>query len=459
MSLDFGKLDFAVSFKRLTAFPLDAVSYFESLADAQAAAAGAKPAGSAESVHYFGEWVCVVENNVASTYQIQPDGTLSGIGGGIEIDTTLFEIDKNGKLVLKDFIDAVAGTSLVKKEDGSIAWVKLASAEDLAKATKDIEDINSAFGSYYTKEEINTKLADVGMKRVIVDSVDDIDVNKEDAERYIYMAPSGLQDDDNKYYEYVVIDGVVEQVGSWEVDLSAYAKTTDVNEALKKKVDVVYYTVEKEDGTTEQIPGALLSPEDKEKLAALVIDDDGSIGISGTVNASNVEGLGTWITENAINHIVNLTEDNLSADLKNKINKPDFITSIDETNFTVVDGKLDFKQIPAAEVSGLQALLDSKVNVEEGSRLIKADEIALLERVESGEFKNFIGGVDTNVFAVNNEILSLTAIPSKLLLNTVGDLTTLTNFTENTTLVKEINNIYEILAWQSMDELAGLITN
>ena len=459
MSLDFGKLDFAVSFKRLTAFPLDAVSYFESLADAQAAAAGAKPAGSAESVHYFGEWVCVVENNVASTYQIQPDGTLSGIGGGIEIDTTLFEIDENGKLVLKDFIDAVAGTSLVKKEDGSIAWVKLASAEDLAKATKDIEDINSAFGSYYTKEEINTKLADVGMKRVIVDSIDDIDVNKEDAERYIYMAPSGLQDDDNKYYEYVVIDGVIEPVGSWEVDLSAYAKTVDVNEALKKKVDIVYYTVEKEDGTTEQIPGALLSPEDKDKLAALVIDDDGSIGISGTVNASNVEGLGTWITENAINHIVNLTEDNLSADLKNKINKPDFITSIDETNFTVVDGKLDFKQIPAAEISGLQALLDSKVNVEEGSRLIKADEVALLERVESGEFKNFISGVDTNVFAVNNEILSLTAIPSKLLLNTVGDLTTLINFTENTTLVKEINNIYEILAWQSMDELAGLITN
>jgi hypothetical protein len=242
---------------------------------------------------------------------------------------------------------------LVKKEDGSIVWVKLASAEDLAKATKDIEDINSAFGSYYTKEEINTKLADVGMKRVIIDSIDDIDVNKEDVERYIYMAPSGLQDDDNKYYEYVVIDGVIEPVGSWEVDLSAYAKTADVNEALKKKVDVVYYTVEKEDGTTEQIPGALLSPEDKEKLAALVIDEDGSIGISGTVNASNVEGLGTWITENSNNYIKNLTENNLSNELKEKINKPDFITSVDDSNFTVVNGKLDFKSISAAEVSGL----------------------------------------------------------------------------------------------------------
>ena len=459
MSLNFGKLDFAVSFKRLTAFPLDAVSYFESFADAQAAAAGAKPAGSTESVHYFGEWVCVVENNVASTYQIQPDGTLSGIGGGIEIDTTLFEIDENGKLVLKDFIDAVAGTSLVKKEDGSIAWVKLASAEDLAKATKDIEDINSAFGSYYTKEEINTKLADVGMKRIIVDSIDDIDVNKEDAERYIYMAPSGLQDDDNKYYEYVVIDGIIEPVGSWEVDLSAYAKTADVNEALKKKVDVVYYTVEKEDGTTEQIPGALLSPEDKEKLAALVIDENGSVGISGTVNASNVEGLGTWITENGATYIANLTEDNLSADLIEKINKPDFITSVDEANFTVVDGKLDFKTINAVEIAGLSALLDAKVDAVEGSRLINSDEIALLEKVEAGDFNNFITAVDTNVFAVNEATLELVAIPSDLLFDTVGNLNTLVNYTEGTTLVKEINNIYEMLAWQSMDELAELIAN
>lgn len=459
MSLNFGKLDFAVSFKRLTAFPLDAVSYFESFADAQAAAAGAKPAGSTESVHYFGEWICVVENNVASTYQIQPDGTLSGIGGGIEIDTTLFEIDKNGKLVLKDFIDAVAGTSLVKKEDGSIAWVKLASAEDLAKATKDIEDINSAFGSYYTKEEINTKLADVGMKRIIVDSIDDIDVNKEDSERYIYMAPSGLQDDDNKYYEYVVIDGIIEPVGSWEVDLSAYAKTVDVNEALKKKVDVVYYTVEKEDGTTEQIPGALLSPEDKEKLAALVIDENGSVGISGTVNASNVEGLGTWITENGATYIANLTEDNLSADLIEKINKPDFITSVDEANFTVVDGKLDFKTINAVEIAGLSALLDAKVDAVEGSRLINSDEIALLEKVEAGDFNNFITAVDTNVFAVNEATLELVAIPSDLLFDTVGNLNTLVNYTEGTTLVKEINNIYEMLAWQSMDELAELIAN
>lgn len=451
MSLDFGKLDFAVSFKRLTAFPLDAVSYFESLVDAQAAAASAKPAGSAESIHYFGEWVCVVENNVASTYQIQPDGTLSSIGGGsIEIDTSLFETDTDGKLVLKGFAEATAGTTLVKQEDGSIAWVKQLTTTDVETT------INSSLEGYYSKLEIDSKLADAGLKRVIKNKVEDIDVNALDAERYIYMVPSGLLEDDNKYYEYVVIDGKVEQVGSWEVDLSAYAKTQDVNNALANKVDIIYYTVENDDGTTSQVAGSLLSPEDKEKLSALVLDEEGGVGISGTVNADNVSGLGTWITNNATNHIVNLTENNLSQELKDKIN---FITSVDESNFTVVDGKLDFKAINAAEVAGLQALLDNKVNVEAGSRLINAEEITLLEKVSQGEFDNLIANVNEAIFSIDDSTLNLIAIPSELLLDTVGDLTKLSNFSEGTTIVNEINNIYEILTWQSMDELAGLIQN
>ena len=270
------------------------------------------------------------------------------------------------------------------------------------------------------------------------------------------MVPSGLLEDDNKYYEYVVIDGKVEQVGSWEVDLSAYAKTQDVNNALANKVDIIYYTVENDDGTTSQVAGSLLSPEDKEKLSALVLDEDGGVGISGTVNADNVSGLGTWITNNAANHIVNLTENNLSQELKDKIN---FITSVDESNFTVVDGKLDFKAINAAEVAGLQALLDNKVNVETGSRLINAEEITLLEKVSQGEFDNLIANVNEAIFSIDDSTLNLIAIPSELLLDTVGDLTKLSNFSEGTTIVNEINNIYEILTWQSMDELAGLIQN
>ena len=38
--------------------------------------------------------------------------------------------------------------------------------------------------------------------------------------------------------EYIVVEGKLEKVGSWEVDLSAYAKTADVNSALANKVDI-----------------------------------------------------------------------------------------------------------------------------------------------------------------------------------------------------------------------------
>ena len=37
----------------------------------------------------------------------------------------------------------------------------------------------------------------------------------------------------------MIIDGFIEKVGSWEVDLKDYAKTKDVNDALDKKVDIV----------------------------------------------------------------------------------------------------------------------------------------------------------------------------------------------------------------------------
>ena len=80
--MTFGKLDFAVAFNRQTAFPLDAKSYFESLAAAQAAAATAEEAGSSSTTYYYGQTVAVVENSIATLYVIQPDKTLKEVGSG-----------------------------------------------------------------------------------------------------------------------------------------------------------------------------------------------------------------------------------------------------------------------------------------------------------------------------------------------------------------------------------------
>ena len=123
MSLEYGKMDFTVSFNPLTAFPLDARSYFESYSAAEAAAASAVEVGTLGSKYYFGETICVVENGAANMYIINPDGTLGEVGGKIEIDENAFEL-VDGVLNLLGFADAVAGAQLVKNSDGTVGWVK-----------------------------------------------------------------------------------------------------------------------------------------------------------------------------------------------------------------------------------------------------------------------------------------------------------------------------------------------
>ena len=53
------------------------------------------------------------------------------------------------------------------------------------------------------------------------------------------------------------------------------------------------------EGKVEKIDGyRLISPDEAEKLAKLVLNDDGSVEVSGEINASNVKELNTWITTN-----------------------------------------------------------------------------------------------------------------------------------------------------------------
>ncbi len=60
------------------------------------------------------------------------------------------------------------------------------------------------------------------LERKIVASTSAIDTATDDAETYIYMVPKSVEGANSKYDEYMVIDGKVEKVGDWEVDLSNY---------------------------------------------------------------------------------------------------------------------------------------------------------------------------------------------------------------------------------------------
>lgn len=400
MSTEFGTLDFAVSFNRQTAFPLDARSYFETLAAAQAAAAKAEEAGSSNTVYYYGQTIAVVEAGKATLYVIQPDKTLSKVAGGedvsIKIDENQFKFDAEGKLSIVGVDGAAKGQVLTVGADGILTWTTPIDA--------------------YTKTEVDSKIAAADhLKRKIVESVDQIDKDAEDAMQYIYMVPTGLEEDQNKYHEYMVLElagqRIIEKVGSWEVDLSDYVKKEALAEELAKKVDVVEgsrliteaeaskwneaeknfiasvssdFTVSDErelslkDLAISKVSGLqealnskvntddnrLLSETDKSKLEKLTVDEAGNLVVEGKIDVTNVNNLTTWLAENA-GTTTGLSEHNLSNDLYNKLNGLLNIKSVNIDELKVSDeGQLSIVAVDNSKVTGLADLLNAKASTE-----------------------------------------------------------------------------------------------
>ena len=205
-----------------------------------------------------------------------------------------------------------------------------------------------------------------------------------------------------------------------------------LEDSIDNKVDKVIYQVpiidengdpvldDNNNPTYKEVEGTLVTPEDREKLNALVLDEDGSgVEISGTVNAENVEGLGTWITTNGNVYIKNLSEDNLSNAILDKLN---YITSVTD-NLVVIDGKLDLSKSASDALSS----------------------------VSSGN-SNFIKTVNTDIFKVS-EVgnLDLISIPASVLTPVLGDFTKLPNYSNGFKLSDEIGNIYDILTWSEIE--------
>ena len=205
--------------------------------------------------------------------------------------------------------------------------------------------VNDLKQSTYTKSEVDSKIANAAhLKRIIIDSKDDIDINAKDADQYIYMVLVSPEDTADKYDEYMVIiltdesgDEVryLEKVGSWEVDLSNYATKDD----LTKKVDV----------------------EEGKRL----------------ITAAEVAKL-SGIEEGA---------------------QKNYITSVDTDNFAVEAGKLVLQEILVSQVQNLQSLLDKKVNKEEGKGLSSND--------FTDEYVQIVTGNVANVQSLNNKVLTI----------------------------------------------------
>ena len=290
-------------------------------------------------------------------------------------------------------------TELAKKANSDEVNTALNSKADVetvntALAKKaDVETVNAALNTkadaedVYTKLEVNNKVAtDISaaiaaanhLKRKVANTVEDIDLDAIDAEQYIYMVPTGLQAEDDKYDEYMVIDGIPEKVGSWEVNLEEYAKKsdliiTDISEhfSIQDKVlhlndlpvsKIVNLTNLLNNKVDAQEGYTLLSPDDQKKLSVLVIGEDNNLEISGKVNADNVQGLAEWLNKNASN-VVGLSENNLTNELYTKLTQDMLITSIDTSELAVsAEGKLSIIKVDESKITGLQDALNAKAD-------------------------------------------------------------------------------------------------
>ena len=283
MSMDFGVLDFPVGLNRLTAFPLDPKSYFESYDAAVAAAATAEPAGSTNTVYYYGNPVVVVENGKAKIYQIQPDKTLSGVGEEIVINENVFTKDAEGKLSLYGFATAVAGAQLTVGTDGKLSWVKpdTTTVDGLSTKIATLEtnvgnlqteiDKKANSEDVYNKTDIDDKLTTVAGE--IAKKANAADVYTKDeadlaidaavagashltrqivtaqelaafianpttaSDNVIYMQKFSSGEGKDNYKEYMRFGAEgsysIELIGDTSVDLTDYAKTADINTALE----------------------------------------------------------------------------------------------------------------------------------------------------------------------------------------------------------------------------------
>lgn len=198
---------------------------------------------SSETVEGVNSKVETVTESVSTIENIlNGDGTEENVGIVKEVDVLQETV-----VVVEEQVEALeekvgtASTTDAAATGLYLAVDELTEQVETYKTETDeaIENLQTAVADRYTKAEtdsaISTAIAAADhLKRTIVDSVDAIDETAADADEYIYMVKNG-----DKYDEYMVVNGAVEKVGDWDVDLSNYYTKSEVDAAIDADVKVV----------------------------------------------------------------------------------------------------------------------------------------------------------------------------------------------------------------------------
>ena len=346
------KLDWAFPFQRTGAFPLDRSSVFSSLEDARLYASKGNDSRGLSGSSYVGQPISVYDEQTSQVtlYIINKDRTLKEVGSAPIADNASIEIVQD-KIQLKNFgIGYYSYVPAGQNDEGElipssykytegfkeglelkivnvdgnyeIAWYEpnpetLTNLENQLSSLIESIDKKADANLVYTKIETDALIAAAGhLKRIKIDNLSDIDTTSEDAESYIYMVLSDTNLDGNdKYDEYMVIDGAIEKVGSWEINLDDYVTKKSLTETLINYAPIA---------SLEQLNNNKVDKQDGYQL----------------IETTAVQKLET-VKENA---------------------EPNYVKSVAKEFTVTQEGELQLNKLSIGNIETLQEELDKKVN-------------------------------------------------------------------------------------------------
>lgn len=135
---------------------------------------------------------------------------------------------------VKNYDDTEIKTELAKKANSTDIPTKVSSLQNDSKYQTDT-DVTTALTPYATKTYVGEQISNADhLKREIVTEIPKPETADKNT---IYMLKIESVTGNDKYREYLLIDGTVQCVGDTSVDLTDYAKITDVDKKLNNKAN------------------------------------------------------------------------------------------------------------------------------------------------------------------------------------------------------------------------------
>lgn len=313
----------------------------------------------------------------------------------------------------------------------------------------------------YTKDEVLTEIAisiaDADhLRRKKLNSYTELVAYKDnntDVDKYIFMVPTDDSSSGDLYDEYMIIDGNIEKVGEWTVDLSDYV----TNDALVTKLEG-YVSNDVLNTKLEEYVSETGLQTNLQNYASL---NDLALGLSGKVDA--VEG-SRLITEEEAEKLENLNvtgEENYVKSVTSdfsviggelSLNKNSLDLSI---NATIVELNNRIKSVEGISSSNAAALVDLQNSINTNTSSIETLQTSItsldtaikenkanIEELQAGQ-----GSLTTQL-----EALSKKASANE---NSINDIIVdLNNYVLKSTYDKDIAEIRDILTWKEMNETA-----